>query len=118
MQANIERFSEKVQKIIENQETKNGLKSQIEERDSNIVGLTLEMRDFANTKYKVFVKLWQSFDIFSVFCAISISFWLLIHFWFYGVLDSSIRISRFSLFLMMFFYGQILVKFNLLFGYE
>jgi predicted aminopeptidase len=105
MHSTIERYNEQVQKIIESQKTKDGLPSQIEERDAIIVTLTLEMRDFANSKYKVFQKLWQSFDIFSVLCAISISFWLLIHFLCYGVLDNTIRISRFSLALMAFFYG-------------
>ena len=76
------------------------------------------MRDFSNEKYKVFQKLWTEFDIFSVLCAICIAFWLVVHFLLYGVLDSTIQISWFSFVWMAFFYINILLKFNVLFGYE
>lgn len=72
--------------------------------------LTLEMRSYSNEKYKVFQKLWLSFDNYSVFCSISISFWLVVHFMLYGVLDNSIKVSRQSLGLMLFFYLIILTK--------
>jgi len=36
----------------------------------------------------------------------------------YGVLDSTIKIGEQSLMLMIFFYGNILLDFNVLFGYE
>jgi hypothetical protein len=58
MQAVIEGFSMKVSKIVESQGTKDGLPSQIEERDANILKLSFEMRDYANEKYKLFQKLW------------------------------------------------------------
>ena len=40
--------------MIKNYKTKAGLPSQIQERDTKVLELTLEMRDFANEKYKVF----------------------------------------------------------------
>jgi hypothetical protein len=76
------------------------------------------MRDFANTKYMLFQELWTQFNIPSVIFSIIIAFWLLIHFFFYGVLDPTIKISWFSFFIMAFFYGCIAVGFNVLFGYE
>lgn len=75
------------------------------------------MRDFANKKYELFQKLWTEFDYFSVVCAIITAFWLLVHFWLYGVLDSSIRIAPIAVGLVAFFYVQILTGFNILFGY-
>lgn len=76
------------------------------------------MRRFANDKYRVFQKLWTQFDNFSVVSAIIISFWLMIHFLLYGVLNSNIRMSPFAFGFMAFFYAQILLGFNLLLGYE
>jgi len=53
-----------------------------------------------------------------VICAICIAFWLLIHVLLYGVLDNTIKISGSLLILIVFFYGNVLIKFNILFGYE
>ena len=86
--------------------------------DLEFLALALEMRDFSNEKYKVFQKLWTEFNIFSVLCAICVAFWLVVHFLLYGVLDSTIQVSWFSFGWMAFFYLNILLKFNVLFGYE
>jgi len=76
------------------------------------------MRDFANTKYMLFQELWTQFDIPSVIFSIIISFWLFIHFFFYGVLDPTIKVSWFTFGVMAFFYGNIAVGFNIILGYE
>lgn len=86
--------------------------------ETEYLNLCLEMRDFANTKYLLFQELWTQFDIPAVIFSIVISFWLFIHFFFYGVLDPTIKISWLSFGMMAFFYGNILVGFNVIFGYE
>lgn len=80
--------------------------------------LCLEMRDFSNTKYMLFQELWTQFNIPNVIYSIIIAFWLFIHFFFYGVLDPTIKISWFSFGMIAFFYGNILVGFNIILGYE
>jgi len=46
------------------------------------------------------------------------AFWLLVHVLLYGVLDNTYKIHKTSVGLMIFFYGNILLGFNILFGYE
>ena len=62
--------------------------------------------------------MWTQFDIPSVIFSMIIAFWLFIHFFLYGVLDPTIRASWFSFAMIAFFYGNILVGFNIIFGYE
>jgi hypothetical protein len=81
-----------------------------------ILQLSLDIHRFANEKYIVFRKMWTEFDIFSVCMSICFSFWLLVHFFFYGVMDQSIKFSKVSIFLLVFFYLNILADFNVLFG--
>jgi hypothetical protein len=52
------------------------------------VQLTLEMRRYAKEKYEVFRDIWLQYDTFIILCAISLAFWLTVHFLLYGVLDS------------------------------
>ena len=78
----------------------------------------MEMRDFSNNKYMLFLELWTQFDIPKVIYSIIISFWLFIHFLFYGVLDPTVKVSWLSFGLMAFFYGCIYVGFNIIFGYQ
>ena len=61
----------------------------------------------------MFKKLWLSYDYFSIFCAIVISWWLAIHFLLYGALDSTIKMSRISLALIVFTYSTILLGVNI-----
>lgn len=55
----------------------------------DIVRLTLEMRSFAKEKYQVFREIWMQYDTFIILCAISLAFWLTVHFLLYGVLASN-----------------------------
>jgi len=75
------------------------------------------MRDYANEKFQTFKTIWMKYDPFACYCSILAAFWLMIHFLLYGVADSNIKISRISLGLIIFFYGQILLDYNILFGY-
>lgn len=52
------------------------------------------MHKFANEKYKVFQQLWTTFDNFSVWISIALSFFLLLTFLMYGVLDSNLKIGK------------------------
>ena len=76
------------------------------------------MRNFANEKYKVFQKLWATFDDFYVICGILMAFWLLVHVLLYGVLDNTYKVHKISVGLMAFFYANVLLGFNILLGYE
>jgi hypothetical protein len=53
MDVGVEEFTKKVAKVI-SLPTKQGLVSQIEERDEIVLKLVFEMRAFANEKFKVF----------------------------------------------------------------
>lgn len=52
LQAVIETFTNKVSSL--DMSTKDGLPSQIEERDARLLKLSFEMRDYANEKYRLF----------------------------------------------------------------
>lgn len=52
-----------------------------------LLQLSLDIHRYANEKYQVFRKMWTEFDIFSVCMSICFTFWLLVHFFCYGVMD-------------------------------
>lgn len=85
--------------------------------DDQILSLALEMREFANDKYKLFQQFWTTVDTFAVASALLFAWWLLVHFTLYGVMDSSIRMSRISLIFLAVLYFLLLVDCPL-FGYK
>jgi len=94
------------------------MRSQIEDRDAKLLETANQMRQFAIEKYSIFQGLWTTFDNFSVISAICIAFCLMMHFLLNGVLNSTIKITPWSFGFMAFWYAQILLKFNIIFGYE
>jgi len=58
--------------------SKSDLPSQVEERDSRILDVTLEMREFANKKYRHFHELWIQYDDGLILHSILLNFWILI----------------------------------------
>jgi len=79
--------------------------------DEQRLELSLRAHKFANEKYKVFQKLWTEFDTFSVVSAISIAFWLFVHFGLYGVLDNNLKLSKISLILLVTLYANVVFEF-------
>lgn len=78
----IENFSKRINGILE---------SKSDDVDTEAVRLSLEMRKFAIEKYRVFFKIWLQYDTFTIYLAISVAFWLLIHFLLTGVLSSTVK---------------------------
>lgn len=75
------------------------------------------MRDYANEKYSTLRGIWMKYDAFACYSAIAVAFWLFIHFLLYGVADSTIKIGWTPVLLVLFFYAQILLDFNILGGF-
>ena len=115
----LENYSERATSVIKNANVANNLPSQIEERDSQIIELVLEMRQFANEKYKVFIGLWTEFDDFYVVNAIILNFWMMIiGFQVYAIQDSTLKFSYVSLGFLLFFYSLIFFGINLFTGFD
>ena len=56
-------------------------------KPEEVMALSLEMRAYAKEKYETFRKIWLQYDFFSIFVAIAVAFWLMVHFLLYGIVE-------------------------------
>ena len=83
-----------------------------------MIELSLRMHTFANEKYRLFEKLWTSFNHYWAICAIVLSFWLMMHFVIYGVCDSNIYISACNVIILAILGVCQISGLKIVFGYE
>ena len=98
------------------EETNN--KPEQEDKAVDLLELALQMRSFANEKFKVFQRIWVEINDLHVVFAITIAFYLLILVLLYGILDDTIIISKLIIYQVLLFFANIYFKFNLPFGEE
>lgn len=80
------------------------------ETDLRLLDICFRLHSFANSKYMIFKKLWTEFNHSFVWQSIIFSFWLLVHFILYGVLDATTKVSSMSC--LIFATGYTCILFN------